>query len=112
MREKRGIKLNTSELIEEARLQTGAIQRLKVWMRLAYSLVAVGFILGLWGSQQGSTPAIVAGVACLVVGTPFSIVLKVGVTRATRNVERILEAAGVDVDELFQRTQNDDPSTR
>ncbi len=34
------------DFIREARLQTDAIQRLNVWLRLGYSLVAVGFLLG------------------------------------------------------------------
>lgn len=92
--------MDRQQLIREAQMQTHAIQRIKVWQRAAYSLVAIGFILGLWGSQNDSMPAIVVGVALLVLGAPASIVLKVGVTRATANVERILEAARSDVSGL------------
>ena len=37
------------DLVKEAKLQTDAIQRLNVWLRIGYSLVALGFILGYWG---------------------------------------------------------------
>ena len=41
------------DFIREARLQTDAIQRLNVWLRLGYSLVAVGFLLGYGGFYGG-----------------------------------------------------------
>ena len=41
------------DLIREARLQTDAIQRLNVWLRIGYSLVAAGFIVGYWGFYGG-----------------------------------------------------------
>lgn len=47
MKEKHGKKMSREALIAEAKLQTDAIQRLNVWLRLGYSFVAVGFILGL-----------------------------------------------------------------
>ena len=47
------------------------------------------------------------GIVCLVVGTPLSIVLKVGTTNAKKNVERMLEAAGVDVEELMRRKKDE-----
>lgn len=100
MQEKHGRTMTKSELICEAKLQTDAIQRLNVWLRLGYSLVAIGFLLGMWGVQGGPAWGVPVGVACLVVGVPASIILKVGTTNAHKNVERILEAAGVDVEEL------------
>ena len=100
MQEKHGRKMTRAELVCEAKLQTDAIQRLNIWLRLGYSLVALGFILGLWGYQQDQVPAIVCGVVCLAIGVPVAAILKVGTTRAHRNVEKILVAAGVDVEEL------------
>ena len=41
------------DLVREAKLQTDAIQRLNVWLRLGYSLVAAGFIVGYWGFCGG-----------------------------------------------------------
>lgn len=82
------------ELIEEARLQTAAIGRLGAWLRLACSLAAIGAILVLWGTQKASPAAVAAGVACLVIGVPISVILKIGIAHARSNVEKILEAAG------------------
>lgn len=103
MQEKHGLEMTKDELIAEAKLQTEAIQRLSIWLRLGYSLVAVGFILGLWGMQNDVLPGIIGGVVCLVVGAPLAIVLRVGTGRARKNVERILEAAGVDLEETAQK---------
>ncbi len=83
-----------SDALREARLQTVAIQRLTVWLRLAYSLVAVGFLLGYGGFFGGyGTGFGVAGVVLLVIGAAASIVLKVGTTNAKKNVEKILAEA-------------------
>lgn len=87
------------DLIKEAKLQTDAIQRLNVWLRIGYSLVALGFILGYWGFYGGGGTGFgIAGVVLLLVGALVSVVLKVGTTNAKRNVRNILAAAGVDLD--------------
>lgn len=84
------------DLLREARMQTDAIQRIYVWLRLGYSSVAIGFLLGYWGFY-GSGPAFTGpvGIVLLVVGAIVSAILKLGTTNARRNVERILAAAGV-----------------
>lgn len=83
-----------SDALREAQLQTVAIQRLTVWLRLAYSLVAIGFLLGYGGFFGGyGTGFGVAGVVLLVIGAAASIVLKVGTTNAKNNVEKILAEA-------------------
>lgn len=87
-----------ADLVKEARMQTDAIQRLKVWLRLAYSLVAVGAILLIWSSSSANGVAAAIGAVCLVLGIPASIVLRVGITRATANVQGILSQAGIDID--------------
>ncbi len=88
------------DLVKEAKLQTDAIQRLNVWLRIGYSLVALGFILGYWGFYGGGGTGFgIAGVVLLLVGALVSVVLKVGTTNAKRNVRSILAAAGVDLDE-------------
>ena len=98
MHEKHGHDLSRDDLIREAKMQTDAIQRLNVWLRLGYSLV---------GMQGGPGWGVPAGIVCLVVGTPLSIVLKVGTTNAKKNVERMLEAAGIDVEELMRRKKDE-----
>lgn len=87
------------DLIKEAKMQTDAIQRLKVWLRLGYSLIAIGAILLIWSSSVSNGVAAVAGGVCLVFGIPASVILKVGITRAKANVEGILSQAGVDINE-------------
>ena len=88
------------DLVKEAKLQTDAIQRLNVWLRIGYSLVALGFILGYWGFYGGGGTGFgIAGVVLLLVGALVSVVLRVGTTNAKRNVRNILAAAGVDLDE-------------
>lgn len=105
-------KWNRQDIIREAKMQTDVISRLDVWKRLAYSMVAIGFVLGLWGTNVSNTIGIVAGVVCLVVGIPASIVLTVGVSRGRRNVEHMLEAAGVDVKELLRPRGKGDVAKR
>lgn len=86
------------DLIREAKLQTDAIQRLNVWLRLGYSLVAAGFIVGYWGFYgDGGTGFGVLGVVMLVLGAIASVVLKVGTTNAKKNVKALMAAAGVDI---------------
>lgn len=87
------------DLIKEAKMQTDAIQSLKVWLRLGYSLIAIGAILLIWSSSVSNGVAAVAGSVCLVLGIPVSVILKVGITRAKANVEGILSQAGVDINE-------------
>ena len=95
------------DLVKEAKLQTDAIQRLNVWLRIGYSLVALGFILGYWGFYGGGGTGFgLAGVVLLLVGTLVSVVLKVGTTNAKRNVRNILAAAGVDLDERNEGTDD------
>lgn len=95
-------KWSSQDIIREAKMQTDAIARLDVWKRLAYSLVAIGFVLGLWGANVANTIGIAAGVLCLVAGIPASVVLTVGISRGRNNVKHMLEAAGVDVDALLR----------
>ncbi len=97
------------DLIREAKLQTDAIQRLNVWLRIGYSLLAVGFILGYWGFYGGGGTAFgVVGIVLLVVGAFVSVVLKVGTINAKKNVRNILAAAGVDLDERGRKGKKDE----
>lgn len=97
------------DLIREAKLQTDAIQRLNVWLRIDYSLLAVGFILGYWGFYGGGGAAFGAlGVVLLVIGAILSVVLKVGTTNAKKNVRNILAAAGVNLDEKNGGAERDE----
>ena len=87
-------KWSAEDLIKEAGMQTAAIQKIKVWLRLAYSACAIGFLLGWWGFYgNGPAPAGIGGIVLLVLGVLLAVPLKIGVTNATRNVEHILAAA-------------------
>ena len=95
------------DFVREAKLQTDAIQRLNVWLRIGYSLLAAGFIVGYWGFYGGGGVAFgVLGVVLLVLGAIVSAVLKVGTTNAKKNVRNILAAAGVDLDEKDEGATN------
>lgn len=96
------------DILKEASMQSAALARLGVWKRLAYSLVAIGFIVGMWGMNASLTPALVAGVICLVLGGFASVVLTVGTSRGKKNVEAMLESAGIDVDELLKLRKKED----
>lgn len=102
-----------ADLVKEAKLQTDAIQRLNVWLRLGYSLTAIGFLVGYWGFYgAGGTTMGVIGIIALVLGALMSVVLKVGTTNARKNVERILQAAGVDLEEGEDATRPGDGAER
>lgn len=90
------------DIMREVQMQSAAIARLDTWKRLAFSLTAVGAILVVWGHGSSVIPGLVAGIICLVLGILPSVVLAVGVKHAKVNVKNMLNAAGVDVQELLR----------
>ena len=69
-------------IVIEARAQTLAIQRLQLWLRLAYSVLALAALLGYWGFAEGG--GLVAGVIGAVLGALALVcvlVLRTGITR-------------------------------
>lgn len=92
-------KLSREELIEEARKETLAIQRLMIWQRLGYSAVALGFLFGWWGFYGDGPFAVgILGVVVLALGAIVSLILFVGTNNGKKNVRALMEAAGVDMD--------------
>ena len=80
-------------LVAEARAQTLAIQRLQLWLRLAYSVLALAALLGYWGFAEGG--GMVAGVGGAVLGVlalACVLVLRTGIANGRRNVNAMLEA--------------------
>ena len=79
-------------LVAEARAQTLAIQRLEVWLRLAYSALATGVLLGYWGfaKEGGPVPGIL-GVLLGIVSLACVLVLRTGITHGRQNVNAMLE---------------------
>ncbi|MBP3885009.1 MAG: hypothetical protein J6D54_08755 [Olsenella sp.] len=79
-------------LVDEARAQTLAIQRLQVWLRLGYAVLAVAVLLAYWGfGEGGGVVAGVIGVALGVLTLAVVIVLRVGITHGRQNVNAMLE---------------------
>ena len=79
-------------IVIEARAQTLAIQRLQLWLRLAYSVLALAALLGYWGFAEGG--GLVAGVIGVVLGALALVcvlVLRTGITNGRRNVNAMLE---------------------
>ena len=80
-------------LVAEARAQTLAIQRLQLWLRLAYSVLALAVLLGYWGfSEGGSTVAGVCGVIVGVFALACVLVLRTGIAHGRKNVNAMLDA--------------------
>lgn len=80
-------------LVAEARAQTLAIQRLQVWLRLAYAVLALAVLLAYWGFAEGG--GLVAGVSGIVVGIPALacvMVLRTGISHGRANVNAMLTA--------------------
>ena len=86
-------------LVDEARAQTLAIQRLQVWLRLGYAVLAVAVLLAYWGfgddaGDHAAALAVVAGVIGVALGVltlAVVIVLRVGITHGRQNVNAMLE---------------------
>jgi uncharacterized membrane protein len=79
-------------LVNEARAQTLAIQRLQVWLRLGYAVLAAAVLLAYWGFGEGG--GVVAGVIGVVLGVltlAVVIILRVGITHGRQNVNAMLE---------------------
>ncbi|MDO4798504.1 MAG: hypothetical protein Q4A01_10875 [Coriobacteriales bacterium] len=86
-------KQTDDSLVNEARAQTLALQRLQVWLRLGYALLAASFLLGYWGFAEGG--GMVAGVLGIVFGVLSLIVvvvLRIGIANGRKNVNAMLEA--------------------
>ena len=80
-------------LVAEARAPTLALQRLQTWLRLAYSALALGVLLGYWGfAQDGGRVAGVAGVVVGVLALVCVLVLRRGIDHGRRNVSAMLDA--------------------
>lgn len=79
-------------LVNEARAQTLAIQRLQVWLRLAYAVLAIAVLIGYWGFTTAN--ALVAGIVGIVLGVcAFLVVavLRTGISNGRENVNAMLE---------------------
>ena len=88
---RRAWKESDDPLLAEARAQTLEIQRLEVWLRLAYSALTLGVLLGFWGFAEGG--GLVPGVIGSVIGAlalACVMVLRTGITHGRANVNAML----------------------
>jgi len=82
----------SNPLVAEARAQTLAIQRLQLWLRLAYSVLALAVLAGYWGfAEGGSTVVGVCGVIAGAIALACVFVLRTGITHGRKNVNAMLE---------------------
>lgn len=79
-------------LVAEARAQTLAIQQLQLWLRLAYSALALAVLIGYWAYTEER------GMVLIVVSAVFGafalavvMVLRTGISNGRKNVEAMLE---------------------
>lgn len=83
---------SSDPLVDEARAQTLAIQRLTIWLRLAYSVLAMAALLGYWAfSEGGGLVPKVLGVALGVVSLVVVMVLRTGIAHGRENVKAMLD---------------------
>jgi hypothetical protein len=79
-------------LVKEARAQTLALQRLQVWLRLAYAFLAGGVLLGYWGfAEGGGLWAKILGIVIAVLSFAVVMVLRTGIDHGRRNVNAMLD---------------------
>lgn len=79
-------------LVKEARAQTLAIQRLQVWLRLAYALLAIAVLISYWGFAEADNIVVgVIGVILAVLIFAVVIVLRVGIDHGRKNVNAMLD---------------------
>lgn len=87
-------RMDKSMLMEEARLQTAALQRLARWTGLCAAVSASGIVL-LYYMITGQELKIwlgVAGVLVLVLGAASAFTLLIGIRNGRNNVKKILRA--------------------
>ena len=79
-------------LVNEARAQTLAIQRIQVWLRLAYALLAMAVLLSYWGFAEAKNTVIgVIGVVLALLVFAVVVVLRVGIDHGRKNVNAMIE---------------------
>lgn len=82
----------SNPLVVEARSQTLAIQQLQLWLRLAYSALALSVLLGYWGLSDNRHVVLgVIGVVLSVIALAVVVVLRTGIRNGRANVEAMLK---------------------
>jgi hypothetical protein len=82
----------SNPLVAEARAQTLAIQRLQIWLRLGYAVLAIAVLMGYYGfSNEGFLPLGIVGVVLGILSFVVVAVLRVGIGNGRKNVNAMLE---------------------
>ena len=88
--------LSKKELLEEAKKQSEALERISRWRPYSMVLSAIGVVvayMGFTGNAQHRIAIGVTGVIVLLIGVAFAVVCNLGIRTGRENVERILNAA-------------------
>ena len=88
--------LSKKELLEEAKKQSEALERISRWRTYSMVLSALGVAvayMGFTGSAKHHIAIGAAGIVVLLIGMAFAIVCNLGIRTGRENVERILNAA-------------------
>jgi len=89
---RRAWKETNDPLVAEARAQTLALQKLQIWLRLAYSVLALATLLGYWGFVEGGGTAVgVLGTILGVLALGAVFVLRTGIRNGRNNVNAMLD---------------------
>lgn len=83
------------QLLEEARQQQAALERLGGWQRNAMLASSCGAALAWWGLSGGGSRMLfgIAGVLLALTGILCAAVVGLGIRNGRRNVEQLLQAA-------------------
>jgi hypothetical protein len=88
--------LSKKELLEEAKKQSEALERISRWRTYSMVLSAIGVVvayMGFTGSAKYHIAIGAAGAAVILIGMAFAIICNLGIRTGRENVERILNAA-------------------
>lgn len=88
-------RLNRSELLNEAKMQSKALKMISRWRAGAMLIASVGILLAYIGFTA-SPPNLFCGIAGIVItlaGALCAVTLNVGIHNGRENVEKILNAA-------------------
>ncbi|MBR2812237.1 MAG: hypothetical protein IKD69_12745 [Solobacterium sp.] len=82
-------------LIEEAQMQSKALQRIGQWRTIALFLAAVGVVFAWLGFSRTDIHWIVGvfGILMTVISFLLALVFNIGIRNGNRNVQKILDAA-------------------
>lgn len=87
--------LTKQELLEEAKKQSEALERIGRWRTYAMVLSAIGVAVAYMGftGNQHRIAIGVTGIVLIVIGVAFAVICNLGIRTGRDNVEKILNAA-------------------